>query len=81
VAIRDAIKDILDESLLRRRTDEQFERVQAGHEAIFTTIEQGDPAAAERAMAAHFEAAVTSLVYGTIGNDPAADALTQTDDA
>jgi DNA-binding FadR family transcriptional regulator len=69
-AIRDAIKDVLHERLLRPQTDEQLERVQLGHEAILASLEQGDSTAAERAMAAHFDEAVMSLVYGTIDNDP-----------
>ena len=79
-AIRDAIKDTLHESLLRRQTDEQLERVQAGHEAILISLEQGDSTAAERAMAAHFDEAVMSLIYGTISNDPAPEAVTPIDD-
>jgi GntR family transcriptional repressor for pyruvate dehydrogenase complex len=71
VAIRDAIKNTLHESLLRQQTDEQLERVQTGHEAIFSSLEQGDVAAAERAMAAHFDEAVVSLIYGTISNHSA----------
>ena len=80
VAIRDAIKDILNESLLRQQTDEHLERVQAGHEAIFICIEQGDAAAAERAMAAHFEEAITSLIYRTIDNDSAQQASAPTNE-
>jgi GntR family transcriptional repressor for pyruvate dehydrogenase complex len=71
VAIRDAIQDILNESMLRQQTDEHLERVQAGHEAILTSIEQGDAAAAERAMTTHFEEAITSLIYTTIGDESA----------
>ena len=78
-AIREAIKDTLHESLLRRQSDEQLERVQAGHEAILTALEQGDVAAAERAMAAHFDEAVMSLIYGTISNDGAPEAVTPVD--
>jgi GntR family transcriptional regulator, transcriptional repressor for pyruvate dehydrogenase complex len=79
-AIRDAIKETLHESLLRRQTDEQLERVQMGHEAILNSLEHGDAAAAELAMAAHFDEAVMSLIYGTISNDPAPEALTPIDD-
>jgi GntR family transcriptional repressor for pyruvate dehydrogenase complex len=68
VAIRDAIKDTLHENLLRQQTDEQLERVQMGHEAILSSLEQGDVAAAERAMTAHFDEVVVSLIYGTISN-------------
>jgi DNA-binding FadR family transcriptional regulator len=67
-AIRAAIKDTLHESRLRRLTDEQLERVQVGHEAILTSLEQSDTERAERAMAAHFDEAAMSLIYGTIGN-------------
>jgi GntR family transcriptional regulator, transcriptional repressor for pyruvate dehydrogenase complex len=70
-AIRDAIKGVLHERLLRAQTDEQLERVQLGHEAILASLELGDSTAAERAMAAHFDEAVMSLVYGTIDNDTA----------
>jgi len=73
VAIRDAIKDALHESMLRQQTDEQLERVQMGHEVILTSLEQGDAVAAERAMAAHFDEAVASLIYGTISSDSASD--------
>ncbi len=79
-AIRDAIKDALHESLLRQQTDEQLERVQMGHEAILTSLEQGDITAAERAMAAHFDEAVASLIYGTISNHMAPEALSDTND-
>jgi GntR family transcriptional regulator, transcriptional repressor for pyruvate dehydrogenase complex len=78
-AIRDAIKDTLHESLLRPQTDEQLERVQLGHEAIFASLEQGDTRAAEDAMAAHFDEVVMSLLYGTINNDSAPQVSTQID--
>ena len=66
-AIREAIKNTLHENLLRQQTDEQLERVQVGHEAILTALEQGDAEEAQRAMAAHFDDAVVSLIYGTEG--------------
>jgi GntR family transcriptional repressor for pyruvate dehydrogenase complex len=66
--IRDSLKDTLHESLLREQTDEQLELVQAGHEAILASVEQGDAEGAKRAMAAHFDEAVMSLVYRAIRN-------------
>jgi DNA-binding FadR family transcriptional regulator len=72
-AIRKTIKDTLHESALRRLTDEQLERVQAGHEAILASLEQGDAEEAGRAMTAHFADAVLSLVYSTSGNLPDPD--------
>jgi GntR family transcriptional repressor for pyruvate dehydrogenase complex len=65
-AIREAITGVLQEGKLRHLTAEQLERVQVGHEVILTSLEQGDAEAAERVMAAHFDDAVVSLVYGTI---------------
>jgi GntR family transcriptional repressor for pyruvate dehydrogenase complex len=67
-AIREAIRDALHESLLRRQTDEQLEHVQAGHEAIFASVERGDVEEARRVMTDHFDEAVRSLIYGTINN-------------
>jgi DNA-binding FadR family transcriptional regulator len=72
-ALRDAIKNTLRESMLRQQTDEQLERVQAGHEAILASLEQGDNQAAEQAMAAHFDEAVVSLLYGTLSNGHSPD--------
>jgi len=67
-AVREAISGALHENMLRRQTDEQLERVQAGHEAILASLEHADIAEAERAMAVHFDEAIISLLYGTIGN-------------
>ncbi|HJZ49750.1 MAG TPA: FadR/GntR family transcriptional regulator [Roseiflexaceae bacterium] len=67
-AIREAIKDMLHESLLRPITEAQLEHVQVGHEAILSALEQGDAQAAEITMTAHFNDAVTSLIYGAIGS-------------
>ena len=75
-AIRAAVKDTLHEDLLRRHTDEQLERVQLGHEAILAALEQGDPDAAQRAMAAHFDDAVISLIYSTLNTVAAPDTTT-----
>lgn len=65
--MRESISEALHESLLRPRTVEQLERVQVGHEAILTSLEQGLPGEAERAMAAHFDEVVNSLVHRTGG--------------
>ena len=65
VTLREAINETLPESLLRPPADEQRERVQVGHEVILASLEQGDPAKAERAMAEHFDEAVKSLVTKT----------------
>jgi GntR family transcriptional regulator, transcriptional repressor for pyruvate dehydrogenase complex len=70
-AIRESINGAVRESMLRPQTDEQLERVQAGHEAILASLEQGDTEEAGRAMAAHFAEAVMSLIYSTGGNVPA----------
>ncbi len=67
VAIRQAIKDILHESLLREQAVEQLERVQLGHEAILAALEQGDAKLAQHTMAAHFDDVVMSLLDGTAG--------------
>ena len=75
VAIREAIRGTLQESTLRRQTDEQLERVQAGHEAICASLEQADVAGAERAMAAHFDEAVMSLIYSTSGDGTGPDVV------
>jgi GntR family transcriptional repressor for pyruvate dehydrogenase complex len=65
VTMREAINETLPESLLRPLTDEQLERVQVGHEVILASLEHGDLAGAERAMAEHFDEAVKSLVNKT----------------
>jgi DNA-binding FadR family transcriptional regulator len=67
--MREAINETLPESLLRPLTDEQLERVQVGHEVILASLEQGDTIKAERAMAAHFDEAVKSLLNKTGGAD------------
>jgi GntR family transcriptional repressor for pyruvate dehydrogenase complex len=72
-AIRESIKNMLHESRLRPITEEQLERVQVGHEAILSALEQANAGAAESTMAAHFNDAVTSLIYGTIGSITAPD--------
>ncbi len=64
-AVRSAITEVLQERRLRGLTDEHLERVQVGHEAILSSLEQGDAAAAEHAMSAHFDDALTSLFYST----------------
>jgi GntR family transcriptional repressor for pyruvate dehydrogenase complex len=79
-AIRESLKDTLHESLLRQQTDEQLELVQAGHEAILASLEQGDVEGAKRAMGAHFDEAVMSLVYSAIRSGTAAEGLSRTDD-
>jgi DNA-binding FadR family transcriptional regulator len=79
-AIRESLRDTLHESLLRQQTDEQLELIQAGHEAILASLEQGDVEGAKRAMAAHFDEAVMSLIYGAIGNSSAADEISGEDD-
>ena len=73
VAIREAIRDTLHEGMLRRLTDEQLERVQVGHEALLTALQQGDVRSAECMMTAHFDEAIVSLVYGTLSNVTAPD--------
>jgi GntR family transcriptional repressor for pyruvate dehydrogenase complex len=74
-AIREAIKDTLHESMLRQQTDEQLERVQIGHEAILTGLERGDAEEAKRAMAAHFDEAVMSLLCSTSSKVTAPDTI------
>src|SRR5262245_32496063 len=69
-AIREAINGTVHESMLRPHTDEQLERVQAGHEAILAALERGDAEEAGQAMTAHFAEAVMSLVYSTGGSVP-----------
>jgi DNA-binding FadR family transcriptional regulator len=79
-AIRESLKDTLHESLLRQQPNKQLELVQAGHEAILASLEQGDAEGAKRAMAAHFDEVVMSLVYAAISKSTAADGLPATDD-
>lgn len=67
VTMREAISETLHESLLRPLAADQLERVQVGHEAILASLEQGLPSEAERAMAAHFDDAVQSLLHRTGG--------------
>jgi len=73
-ALRAAINDTLNESIIRRQTDEQLERVQVGHEAILACLERGDAEEAGRAMAAHFADAIMSLVYSTGNGVPSPEA-------
>jgi GntR family transcriptional regulator, transcriptional repressor for pyruvate dehydrogenase complex len=63
-ALRMAINSTINESIFRKRTDEQLEHVQVGHEAILACLELGDAEKSGRAMTAHFADAVMSLVYG-----------------
>jgi GntR family transcriptional regulator, transcriptional repressor for pyruvate dehydrogenase complex len=79
VTMREAIRETLHESLLRPRTDEQLERVQVGHEAILSCLEQSIPGEAERMMAAHFDEAINSLVHRTNGAAAAPDELAPND--
>jgi GntR family transcriptional repressor for pyruvate dehydrogenase complex len=72
-SLRVAIKQAINEPVIRRQTDEQIERVQVGHETILACLERGNAEEAGRAMAAHFDDAVLSLVYGTIGTNPLDD--------
>jgi GntR family transcriptional repressor for pyruvate dehydrogenase complex len=72
-SLRVAIKQAINEPVIRRQTDEQIERVQVGHETILACLERGNAEEAGRAMAAHFDDAVLSLVYGTIGTNPPDD--------
>jgi DNA-binding FadR family transcriptional regulator len=73
-AIRESLNGAVHESMLRPQTDEQLERVQAGHEAILASLEQGDAEAAGRAMTKHFAEAVISLVNSVGGDVPAPQA-------
>jgi len=63
-ALRTAINSTINESMIRKQTDEQLEHVQVGHEAILACLERRDAEEAGRAMTAHFTDAVMSLVYG-----------------
>jgi DNA-binding FadR family transcriptional regulator len=74
-AIRESINRTVRESMLRPQTDEQLERVQAGHEAILASLEQGDAELAAQAMTAHFADAVMSLVSRTGGESSAMETL------
>ncbi len=61
-SIRASLKDVIAEGLRRRTTKEQLQQVQLIHEAIVEGIERGDPDAAGRAMAEHFDQAVTTII-------------------
>jgi GntR family transcriptional repressor for pyruvate dehydrogenase complex len=63
-ALRVSINSTINESMFRKQTDEQLDRVQVGHEAILACLELGDAEKSGRAMTAHFADAVMSLVYG-----------------
>jgi len=63
-ALRVAINSTINESMFRKQTNEQLERVQVGHEAILAALELGDAEKSGRAMTEHFADAVMSLVYG-----------------
>jgi DNA-binding FadR family transcriptional regulator len=68
-AICETIKNALQRSPLRPMTAEQLERVQVEHEAILTTLENGDIQAADRAMASYFNEAIKSLLPTTSSSD------------
>lgn len=55
-------QDAIRQGLLRRHTDEELRRVQQLHEALLQELARGDGVAAGRAMALHFDDAVTVLV-------------------
>jgi GntR family transcriptional repressor for pyruvate dehydrogenase complex len=64
LALRAAINSTINESTMRKQTDEQLDRVQVGHEAILASLEHRDAEKSGRAMTEHFTDAVMSLVYG-----------------
>src|SRR4051812_45577912 len=68
--LRMAINSTINESMFRKQTDEQLERVQVGHETILACLELGDAEKTGRAMTAHFADAVMSLVYGLGDGEP-----------
>lgn len=78
-AIREAIKDTLNEHMLRPQSAEQLEHVQLGHEAILIALEHGDIEDAQHAMAAHFDDAVMSLVSGTLNKVTSAPVRSEPD--
>jgi GntR family transcriptional regulator, transcriptional repressor for pyruvate dehydrogenase complex len=63
-SIRDPLQETIREGLQRRINDEQMERVQELHEQLVEAVTQGCAADAGRAMADHFDEAVTALVQG-----------------
>ena len=63
-ALRVAINSSINESTMRKQTEEQLEHVQVGHEMILACLERGDAEKSGRAMTAHFADAVMLLVYG-----------------
>lgn len=77
VALREALKEVLQESLLRPYAEEQLERVQVGHEAILASLVQSDVLEAERAMSVHFDEAVMSLVNRIIDQGTDSDPLSR----
>ncbi len=64
-SIREALKDILHESLVRPHSPSLLERVQVGHEMILATLQEGNVQAATLAMATHFDEAITSILEGS----------------
>jgi GntR family transcriptional regulator, transcriptional repressor for pyruvate dehydrogenase complex len=72
-ALRMAINSSINESMIRKHTDEQLEHVQLGHEAILACLELGDAEKSGRAMTAHFADAVMSLVNGSGDRVPASE--------
>lgn len=61
-SIRESLRDTIVEGLRRRNTREELERVQVLHQAVLQAIERGDDEEAARAMAQHFDEAVTALI-------------------
>jgi DNA-binding FadR family transcriptional regulator len=61
-SIRDVLADTIQEGLRSRYSQEQVQRVQHLHEAIFHHIKQRDPVQAAEAMATHFDDAINAIV-------------------
>jgi GntR family transcriptional repressor for pyruvate dehydrogenase complex len=64
-SLRDASKDIIRESQLRRQTADQFEQTQSLHEAIVASIAAADVEGARQAMIEHFDYTASTLSGAT----------------
>lgn len=61
-SLHGSARESMREGLLHRHTQEELERVQQLHEALLRELENGNVEGAARAMAMHFDDAVTALV-------------------
>lgn len=67
-SLRAALKNTIREGLRLPRTDAQWDRMQASHEALVDAVRRGDAEAAGRVMARHLGGAAVALAQGADGD-------------